>query len=185
MMHEPPKEAVVVQEKIVGRGINHRGQSEIRSAGGCAWISLSQGLWAVIDAADIEVISGMSWNAIKGKNGNFYAGHAAPVLLMHRKILGLASGAICDHRDGDGLNNRRENLRRCTIAENNRNTKRRSNNKSGYKGVSFNNEKKRWQAFITVERKCRFLGYFADPELAHAAYAHAAYETHGEFARTN
>ena len=94
-------------------------------------------------------------------------------------------GLVCDHINGDGTNNTKENLRRCTRAENGRNAKRNINNKSGYKGVSYNTRLDKWVAQIAIDGRAIYLGSFNTPEEAARTYDEAAIEHHGEFARTN
>ena len=88
-----------------------------------------------------------------------------------------------DHADLDTSNNVWANLRPATVAQNAANCGRRPFNTSGFKGVTFDKKKGRWMAQIQVARRCRHLGYHDTPDLAHAAYALAAREVHGEFAR--
>lgn len=91
------------------------------------------------------------------------------------------SGQI-DHIDGDRANNQIKNLRLATYQENNRNKKWRSDNKSGYRGVSWNHSVGKWQAFIGIGGgKNKNLGYFQDAERASRAYQSAAIELFGEF----
>lgn len=89
-----------------------------------------------------------------------------------------------DHRDRDTRNNRIENLRECTDAQNQYNSKRKSNNRSGFKGVvpTTKGYVKPWKAKITISGKVLTLGYFDDPAQAHAAYVEAAKRHAGEFA---
>jgi HNH endonuclease/AP2 domain len=88
-----------------------------------------------------------------------------------------------DHIDGDGLNNRISNLRPCSNTQNRANTGRTIANHSGFKGVSWSKNAKRWRS--TINSGCRqiHLGYFDSPESAHAAYRAKAYAVHGQFAR--
>lgn len=86
-----------------------------------------------------------------------------------------------DHINGDGLDNRRANLRAATPMQNSANTRRPKNNTSGYKGVS--RVAKGWRAMISINRRNVWLGVFATPEDAAAAYWKAAVATRGEFAR--
>ena len=87
-----------------------------------------------------------------------------------------------DHKDGDGLNNSWCNLREATRLENSGNSRRRSDNTSGAKGVRLDRGK--WIAQIVVAGKLRRLGTFNTLEAAAAAYEAAATEHFGEFART-
>ena len=88
-----------------------------------------------------------------------------------------------DHVNGDRSDNRIVNLRLCTHEENMRNSKMSKLNTSGYKGVTFDKERNKWSAHISINNKGVSLGRFDTPELAHMAYAKAAAELHGEFAR--
>lgn len=88
-----------------------------------------------------------------------------------------------DHRDMDHANNRWENLRVATRAQNIANSGIRSTNKSGFKGVHWSRRKKRWCAAITIRGKEKHLGYFIELGQAHVAYRRAAEEAFGEFAR--
>lgn len=93
---------------------------------------------------------------------------------------------MLDHIDGDPTNNRIENLRECTNAQNQYNGPKKCNNKSGFKGVVFRTGyRKPWQARITVGGKAVLLGRFDTPEGAAAAYAAGAAAIAGEFARSN
>ena len=87
-----------------------------------------------------------------------------------------------DHKDHDTLNNRRENLRIATHAQNLWNTKILANNTSGFKGVSFFKPRGTWRSRIMLNGKQNLIGYFDSPEEAGAAYVEAAKRLHGEFA---
>jgi hypothetical protein len=92
---------------------------------------------------------------------------------------------MLDHRDGDTTNNRIENLRRCTPEQNQHNSKRKSNNKSGVKGVCFcDMYRKPWRARITVQKQVVLLGYYATLAEAAEAYREGALRLAKEFART-
>lgn len=81
---------------------------------------------------------------------------------MHRMILGLkrGDGNVVDHINGDPLDNRRSNLRICTYEHNAWNSKKKSTNKSGFKGVSFRKETRKYEAHICVKGKNLYLGSF-------------------------
>lgn len=95
--------------------------------------------------------------------------------------------AMLDHVNGDTRDNRIENLRECTNAQNQYNVPRKSNNTHGHKGVVFHRARRSrpWQAKIVVSGKGISLGYHATKEEAAAAYAAGAAKYAGEFARTN
>jgi hypothetical protein len=100
---------------------------------------------------------------------------------MHRVIAGTAGHLQTDHKDGDGLNNRRSNLRPCTSAQNKANVGLRSDNRSGFRGVSRNAQDNCWIARI----QGRHIGVFRDAVDAARAYDDAARKAFGEFAHLN
>jgi hypothetical protein len=94
---------------------------------------------------------------------------------LHRWIVDLNDpNLIVDHLNGDGLDNRRENLRVCTRAENNKNMRKRNDNSSGYAGVHLETESGLYVAKIQVEGKVHFLGRFDRLDQANIAYRSAA-----------
>lgn len=100
---------------------------------------------------------------------------------MHRVIMKFPEGLEIDHIDGDGFNNRRNNLRIATRAQNGANRGKTNANTSGYKGVSFRARDKRWVAMCGG----RYLGYFLTAEDAAKAYDQEATARYGRFAKTN
>jgi hypothetical protein len=152
-------------------------------------IRVSHGKFAIVDDEDFERLNIYIWHldrsAYAARNEVKPDGSGMYVQSMHREIMGLGhdDGHIVDHINGDGLDNRRCNLRICTIAENIRNrTRLNKNNTSGMRGVHWDKRKEKWCAEIKVNRKKKFLGRFSTREEAHAAYCKAADEFHGEFA---
>lgn len=105
---------------------------------------------------------------------------------LHRIIFlyhfGSFNGLI-DHKDTNTGNNKIENLRLANESQNNYNSNKSKNNKSGFKGVSWQNSVKKWKVQIDANKKRFYLGLYSSPELAHEAYKKAALELHGEFAR--
>jgi hypothetical protein len=87
-----------------------------------------------------------------------------------------------DHINGQRADNRIENLRKCTLQQNAYNRGKQSNNKSGYKGVSWHKQKCKWVAQIKIDGRNKFLGFFTDPEEAYKRYCEVAKECYGEFA---
>ena len=147
-------------------------------------IPISRGMTALIDDEDYEAVSKHKWNAVKFRNV-FYAITSAEgkPLLLHRLITQAPKGAQVDHANGDGLDNRRENLRICTHADNMRNRRMQKNNKTGYRGVTVKGKK--YRACLSLNNKTIHIGVFADPKDAAKAYDEKAQELYGEFARTN
>ena len=158
-------------------------------------VTLTQGKVAVIDDADWPLVAGRKWYAHRhsGVSNHLLYAHCMATengkkchLMMHRMILGLGRLAtdpvFVDHIDGDGLNNRRENLRLCSISENQKN-RRKSRHASGpYKAIAVA-PSGRFVARITHNGKRIWLGTFDDAEQARLAYEAAAKKLHGEFAR--
>ena len=171
------------------RRSRHRGGGEKATVSNTREIPLSQGKVAIVDAQDFERLARFKWFANRN-SGIFYARRTISingrktVILMHRYILGLKPGDLqVDHRDGDGLNNTRANLRLATRSENQRNCGKRSKNTSGYKGVS--KRRQTWMVQIGLHGKKYHLGAFSSPIDAAFVYDAAALKMHGEFARTN
>lgn len=161
-------------------------------------IELSKGNVAIVDDEEFEQLAQYRWSC--NANGyayrNLYLGggrecSVRKLVLMHHLILPPKKGFFTDHTNGNRADNRRENLRYCTRAQNRANSKTNANNISGFKGVSFRPKKygKQFAAGIVTEKngkKARkHLGCFHTPEEAHAAYCKAASERYGEFARFN
>lgn len=103
---------------------------------------------------------------------------------MHREILGITDSRDTDHRDNNGLNNQRYNIRPATRVENRRNQPKRGGN-SRFKGVCWHKRDHRWRSQITVNGRVQHLGYFTDDVMAALAYDDAARQHFGEFALTN
>lgn len=106
-------------------------------------------------------------------------------LLLYREITKAPKGTHVDHINHDTLDNRRSNLRVCSVSENCMNQKEARSNKSGYKGVCWKKDRSKWASQICVNRRVMCLGYFSDPECAARAYDEAAIMHFGEFALTN
>lgn len=158
-------------------------------------IPLTQGYVAVIDDEDFERLSGYIWRATvrhrKYGNACVYAQRHVrrgdgvwTVQYMHSLISEAPAGMVTDHVDGDGLNNRRANLRVCTRSENQHNSRPRGGT-SRYKGVCWDSHAKKWKAYIAVCGKLHNIGLFARETDAAQAYDAAAMKLHGEFARIN
>jgi hypothetical protein len=109
------------------------------------------------------------------KNGYLKIGIDGEEHLSHRLawlyVYGIWPAKQLDHINGIRNDNRISNLREATNSENAQNIRNPpTHNKSGYLGVSFSKEKKKWVAHISINDKSKYLGYYASPELAHDAY---------------
>lgn len=151
-------------------------------------IPISRGLVTLVDDADVATVVGMGkWYAERHRT-TFYARKSLPrnggpqrQISLHNFLTGWE---LVDHVNGDGLDNRRSNLRQATPAQNACNRGLSSNNTSGFKGV-YRSRGGRWLAQIQFKKKLTFLGSHETREEAARAYDAAARELHGEFARLN
>jgi hypothetical protein len=144
-------------------------------------ILLTKGLVAIVDDRDYPVLRQIEW-CVARRPHTIYARNKA--VLMHRFILDRPSGDV-DHINGDGLDNRRANLRVTTRRLNNANAFHRSGGTSRFKGVSWDARRMHWQAGICPAGKRISLGRFAAEIEAAVAYDEAAREAFGAFARLN
>jgi hypothetical protein len=141
-------------------------------------LPLSRGEFAKVDDADFEWLSQWKWHALKQPN-TFYAcrtvkdGGRKSTIWMHRAINQTPDGAKTDHINGDGLDNRRSNLRSVTHQENMINCARHKSGSSRFRGVSWHVRQNRWIAQITVDYRNIYLGVFDTEEAAHDVYTAA------------
>lgn len=152
-------------------------------------LSLGRGLTLLVDIADEPLWGSYRWYAYRGaRDTTFYArtNIDGNTLLLHRLLVGATPTQLVDHRNRNGLDDRRSNLRLCTPAQNASNRPPPKNNTSGYKGVVWLPSSRKWRATIGGNGQPRkSLGLFTDPWEAAQAYNRAALEQWGEFARLN
>jgi hypothetical protein len=172
------------------------------------FIELSQGFKAIVDDDDFEYLNQWKWHVKiqRTKEDNktrYYAGRGERYgprcenkvkhIKMHRLILGIEDKNIfVDHCNGNTLDNRKENIRKATPAQNTMNSCKRisDKNSSGYKGVSVKYVQKTaggfcYEAGIKLNGKRTYLGYFYSPVKAAVAYDRAALHLFGDYAKTN
>lgn len=148
-------------------------------------VPLTKGKFAVIDTADAALVSQHRWFAMQ-VDRLWYAvttdrnGHVG--VLLHRLL--LPDAALIDHANGNGLDNRRCNIRPATQSQNIAN-RASPGSRSGFRGVAPSNPPGRWIARIKVEGKTHHLGTFDTPEEAARVYDTHAVRIFGAFARTN
>lgn len=161
-------------------------------------IKLNLGKVALVDDEDLDRILTQynKWMAINTSNDCWYAytaRRAGPRIegkkinfIMHREILGLTpgDGKLVDHINGNGLDNRRANLRIATTHQNAQNT-RRALGGAGVRGVTWDRDRQKWMAQIKAGGRKYHLGRFDEKIAAALAYNEAARRYHGEFAVLN
>jgi HNH endonuclease/AP2 domain len=156
-------------------------------------LPVKDGLCTIVDGEDYEKVKGLTWHLSShgyASNSKYCGGGRKnakyKTTKMHRFILGLTSPKPhIDHINGNRLDNRKSNLRIVTQAQNTQNRGLNTNNKSGYKGVTWSKESNKWVAGLTLNKKKYHLGYFADKHDAAKAYNEKALELYGDYARLN
>ncbi len=142
----------------------------------------------LIDAEDLKLIEGVSWS--RGKRGYPVShtsrkdpnGHKA--ITLHRLLLGFPKEMDIDHISGDKMDNRKSNLRVCTHEQNMFNQKLRATNSSG-NGVSYHKQARKFEAYIHIDGKKKYLGLYSSLESASAARDAATRQYCGEYGRLN
>ena len=150
-------------------------------------VPLTQGKFAFIDLDDVDKVKNYNWQVREGKTTYYairYDCAANKLIRMHRIIMNAPLELQVDHKDHNGLNNRKLNLRLATSAQNNMNGKSRKGT-SKYKGVSFCKFYKKYVAYIGFNNKKIYLGSSRDEIECAKLYDEAAKKYFGEFAYTN
>lgn len=151
-----------------------------------AEIPLSRGKVAVVDDKYFNWLNTWKWSFSPSLGYAHRSEGRKKQVMMHREVSGAQEGDTVDHINGNKLDNRQENLRRCTQRENSRNRVGwQKETTSAYKGVSWQPTREKWRATIKVDYKQKFLGYFDNEDEAALAYNEAARKHHGEFAKEN
>ena len=142
----------------------------------------------LIDEDDYEKVRSHTWHYANGyakTNLPRIPNKPRPRLLLHRVVIGASKGEVVDHKNRNTFDNRKNNLRFCTYAENNRNNSGHRHNKTGFKGCSWCKREGKFRAAITVNGRMKSLGYHNTREEAARAYDAAAKKYFGEFACLN
>ena len=149
-------------------------------------VALTRDMETKISPEDFERVTSLKWLAQETSKGRFYAarrvGWRGAYVYLHRFILGVDKGQMVDHINGDTLDNRRENLRICSGAQNMRN---RGPKSGRFKGVHRSTRSGRWVAQIKAGGPTKHIGTFDTAEDAARAYDAEAVLLHGEFAWLN
>jgi hypothetical protein len=156
-------------------------------------IPLTQNKYAIVDPEDYEKLAKYRWHINRGR-GTFYAARCqwdrkeqkTKSIKMHREIMKIEDGLYVDHINGNGLDNRKANLRAVTIMENSWNMKKvRRKCWSRYKGVTWNSRRRKWIAQAMAGGEVNYLGGFDVEREAAKAYDEKARELFGEYAALN
>lgn len=154
----------------------------------------SNGFTVTVDADDYDEVMCHVWKARKPPSSRTYYVERGEydsqrkkwkLVLLHRQLLDSPDGVMVDHWNGNGLDNRRKNLRHCTNAQNQANQQLRLDSRTGFRGVDFHAPSQFFRAHIKLDGKKRYLGQFATARDAAIAYDNAARSLYGEFARPN
>ena len=147
-------------------------------------IPLTQGQIALVDDEDYPILILVKWHAVHRANKWYAVSHQCEKsnpIQMHGLLITCPQGFHTDHRDGDGLNNQKFNLRIVTNQQNQWNCERKKNCKSQYKGVHWHSARGKWQ----VDCGRRYFGLFTNEKEAMLVYNEKAKELYGEYARLN
>ncbi len=154
-------------------------------------IYLGEGKWVILDQQDYYRLRIFKW-IVYGNGTNLYAirhqliePNKTKTVYMHREIMNPPPDLVVDHRNCDGLDNRKQNLRFATHAQNTRNRRKKKNGSSQFLGVYFNKEKSTWDSQLMHNGKKIWVGRFDNEIDAAKAYDETARKYHGEFARLN
>lgn len=151
-------------------------------------IPLTKGQYALVDDADFDMVNQHSWVYTK-HNTNHYAhttiseGGRRKTVKMHRMILNAPNGKEVDHKNNNGLDNRRSNIRLCTRSQNQANSNVKSNSLTGIKGVHQRKDNGRWRAHAHRDGKRVWLGHFDTAKEATMAYVTYIKQFDGEFTK--
>jgi len=143
---------------------------------------LVKGLLFIVDTEDYENLFKDKWYVKKsGNNYYLFRTYNKKTIYLHREIIKAKEGEVVDHANGNSQDNRKSNLRICTMSQNIANSRLRKGNTSGFKGVGFDRSRGKWRAQIMVNYKNHFLGRYNDIEEAKCVYKKAANHYFGEY----
>jgi len=148
----------------------------------------------IVDDEDFEYLNQWKWTlspqgyAVRRIHTRLGIGeYAGEIIFMHRLTMDCPKNKNIDHKNGNKVDNRKDNLRLCNQSQNGANSKIRINNTTGYKGVKIDKRQpgRPYIAEITVNRKVIYLGGHSTKEEAATSYNRAAIKYFGQFARLN
>lgn len=152
------------------------------------FFNMTRGFVGLASPEDSSLVSRNNWSTLLHPDGRPYGvrreNRTGKVFFLHREILQPASGVIVDHANGNGVDNRRSNIRECTQGQNLFNQRKRARRAStAYKGVYFDPTRQLYQAYVSRDGVRHHVGRFRTAEEAVSARDAAAKKLHGEFFR--
>lgn len=150
--------------------------------GNHCWANLTRGFVGMVSPCDKHLLDANSWRASPRKWVHHTVYAAGNGTYLHRAVMGDAGDRSVDHVNHNGLDNRRENLRLATRAQNSVNQRKRKGTTSQFVGVSYASWRNRWAANLCVNGVNKRLGLFKTEEEAASAYRVAAAKAYGDFA---
>ena len=158
---------------------------KVKTQNQAKFIPLTQGQFAIVDADDYERLAVHKWYLGGWKRKYAQRSSDGKTIMMHREIIEVPAGMVCDHINHNTLDNRKCNLRSCTLAQNGYNRLPNKNSSSRYKGVCLNKKRRKWAANIRYQNRLIHISYFDEEEEAAIAYDDMAIKLFGEFACLN
>ncbi len=154
---------------------------------GNKWHPVKTNIATLIDDEDYDRVVKYKWHLSKRNNLKYAVSSRGTnnYIKLHRLILDAKENQLIDHINGNGLDNRKENLRFCSSVQNQMNTKIRKDNTSGHRGVMWNKRDKKWRAVIRINKKQTLIGKSYSKLEAIKMYDKKAKELYGEFVRQN
>jgi hypothetical protein len=151
-------------------------------------IPVGQGKYAIVDIDDYERLAKYKWHLCDNGCSSYafrWSGGTRKRVWMHREVVDIPEGLVCDHINHNSLDNRKANVRPATVSQNTCNARKRTKTSSPYRGVNRDARSNRCRARIELNGRQIHLGTFDDQEQAAKAYDAAAKKYHGRFALLN
>lgn len=166
----------------------HRKRNYYRIDGDCIIAKTLQGSYFFMSVEDEHLLKRFVFHRTRlgylGTNGRLKSGKFKSFKL-HRLVLNAVDGQLLDHINRKTFDNRRENLRLITRSGNALNSKLSTKNSSGYRGVTYHKQHKKWYVQLVKDYKHHFIGLFTSKKEAVIAYNVAVVKLHGEYAKLN
>lgn len=142
-------------------------------------IPLTKGKFAIVNTYDYEFLMQWKWHVCEGHNTDYAMRNSKPDpitkkrhhIMMHRVLADTPDGMDTDHKNGNGLDNRRRNLRTCSRSQNMHNRRPNKKGTSKHKGVYWHKQSKKWRAYIQINKERIYLGGFKKEKDAATAYS--------------